>query len=352
MELIQTDFKKGKVLLKITGPEDAWHLSHLVEPGDLLTGKTTRKIKVGSESNPSLVKKTFTLTIQAESVECQEAALRVNGKVIEGPEDVPHGSYHTITLEEGSEYSLEKEHWLNYQRQKLHEASEQTPEYLLCILDREEALLAVSKAHGYHLIARLQGEVIKKNQPTVIKTDFYGEIVKMLTLCAEQYAPAVIIVASPAFYKEELLKRITSQELKKKIVLATCSNVSEAAFNEIIRQPELEQALKASRIRKETLVVEELLKEIKHLNKAAYGWKEVQLAVKAGAVQKLILTYHFLHNKRISESYEELDSLMKQADEQQGEIYLLSSEEEPGRKVDGLGGIAAILRYKIAWKDG
>ena len=42
-----------------------------------------------------------------------------------------------------------------------------------------------------------------------------------------------------------------------------------------------------------------------------------------------------------------LDELMKKTEEMKGKIYLISSDHEGGKKLDGLGGIAAILRYKL-----
>ena len=47
--------------------------------------------------------------------------------------------------------------------------------------------------------------------------------------------------------------------------------------------------------------------------------------------------------------FEELDTLMKTVDGMQGEVHIISSEPESGKTIDGLGGIAAILRYKMEW---
>ncbi|MEK6900965.1 MAG: mRNA surveillance protein Pelota, partial [Nanoarchaeota archaeon] len=65
MDLIRTDFKKGTVILRVTDLDDLWYLSHIIERGDVLTAKTTRKIKLGEGENAKVVKKTLTLTIEA-----------------------------------------------------------------------------------------------------------------------------------------------------------------------------------------------------------------------------------------------------------------------------------------------
>src|SRR3989344_8805013 len=107
MQLISSDFKKGLVKLRVTDKDDLWYLSNLIDQGDLIRGKTTRKIKIGEGENAKSVKKTLTLSIQAEKVELTENSLHVNGKVQEESEDVAKGSYQSITLEEGSEFSIE-----------------------------------------------------------------------------------------------------------------------------------------------------------------------------------------------------------------------------------------------------
>lgn len=346
MQLITSDFKKGLVKLKVNDKDDLWYLSHLIDQGDIIKGKTTRKIKIGEGENAKSVKKTLTLSIKAEKVELTETSLHINGKVTEGTEEVPKDSYQSITLEEASEFSIEKPQWLSYQKQKLQEACEKKYDYLLCLFDREEVLFALTKKFGYEILTTLKGEVQKKAKAVEIKKDFQEEIIKTLEAYAQRYNPSAIILASPAFYKEDLFKKIPASNLKKKIVLATCSDISERSLDEVMRRPELAETLKHSRARQEQILVEELLKEINKNDKAAYGWKEVQEAVNSGSVLKLLLTDDFIKKKRITGNFVEVDQAMKTVDSLQGEIHIISAESDSGKKLNGLGGIAAILRYK------
>src|SRR3989338_655673 len=346
MQLITSDFKKGLVKLKVTDKDDLWYLSHLIDQGDLVRGKTTRKIKIGEGENAKSVKKTLTICIEAETVELTEISLRINGKVQEESEDVAKGSYQSITLEEASEFSLEKRQWLEYQKQKLQEACEKKYDYLLCLFDREEVLFALTKKFGYEILTTLKGEVQKKAKAVEIKKDFQEEIIKTLGSYNDRYKPSAIILASPAFYKEDLFKKIPASDFKKKIVLAACSDISERSLDEVMRRPELAETLKHSRARQEQILFEELLKEINKNDKAAYGWKEVQEAANSGSVQKLLLTDEFVRKKRAAGEFAAVDQGMKTVDSMQGEIHIISSESDGGKKLNGLGGIAAILRYK------
>ncbi len=40
---------------------------------------------------------------------------------------------------------------------------------------------------------------------------------------------------------------------------------------------------------------------------------------------------------------------MKVVDSTKGEIHIVSTEHEGGKKLDGIGGIAGILRYKLSY---
>ena len=192
----------------------------------------------------------------------------------------------------------------------------------------------------------MKGEVQKKAKAVEIKKDFQEEIIKTLETYNDRYKPSAIILASPAFYKEDLYKKIPSSDLKKKIVLATCSDISERSLDEVMRRPELAETLKHSRARQEQILVEELLKEINKSDKAVYGLKEVQEAANSGSILKLLLTDDFIQKKRLSNEFAEVDQCMKTVDSLQGEIHIISAESDAGKKLNGLGGIAGILRYK------
>jgi protein pelota len=349
MKIVRSDFKNGPVKIRIDDLDDLWYLSHIIEVGDTLKGKTTRKIRIGDGDNAKVVKKTLTLTIAAETIELVSAtnSLRVNGKVRDGPDDIPNDSYHTISLENGSECTITKNTWRDYHRRRLHEASEQKFSYLICLSDRQEAIFAITKKFGYEVLLELQGDVVKKREENTAKGNFFDELIKTLKDYDQRYSPQAIILASPAFFKDDIAKKIIDKNIKKKLVLSISSEVSRRAIDEVLKRPELEKTLQNSRAREEQLIVDELLELISKNSKSAYGWNEVSKAVDAGAVQDLLITEKYLNSRKEAKSYQELDEKMKNVDLLKGKIHLLSSELESGKQVDGLGGVAAILRYNL-----
>ena len=349
MQITHKNFNEGKVKLIITDLDDLWSLSHLIEPGDFVKGKTTRKIKIGEGENAKTAKKTYTLTIEAEDIKFSEDgnSLRVNGKINEGPDDIPRESYHAIAIEVGSEISITKPKWLKYQQQKLEEAAEKKLALLICLMDREEAIYVLTKKFGYEVLTKISGEVPKKGRKVEIKKEFQKEIIQTLETYYQRYSPQKIILASPAFYKETIFNNITNKEIRQKIIQVDCSDVSEQAVEEVIRSSSLKEILKDDRARNEQLLVEELLKEIRKEGLAVYGYEEVKESILAGAISVLLITDDFIRKKREQGLFQELDRLMRTVEAVNAKMYVLSSKSDSGKKINGLGGIAGILKYKI-----
>ncbi len=349
MKTIKSDFKKGTVKLRVENADDLWYLSHIIEPRDFVRGKTTRKIRIGDSDNAKSTKKTITLSIEAEQVEFTSSALRVLGKVKEGTDDIPTDSYHSISVEIGHEITIEKPTWLAYQRQKLKEASEEQHKYLVLIFDRDEAIFALTKKSGHQVLVEFKGDVQKKSKKVEVKKDFHQAMIEMLEQYQSRYNPEAIIIASPAFYKDDLFKKLNS-EIKKNVVLAICSSANKRAIDEVLARPEVAKVLKSSRARHELLLMEELLQEIEKENLAVYGWKDVKNAVEAGAVKDFLISDEFIQKRREKNKFTEINEAMKKIDSLNGKIHVLSSNLESGHKLNGLGGVAAILRFKVEWK--
>jgi protein pelota len=305
-----------------------------------------RKLKPTEEAKAE--RKLVFMSIQVEKIDFSANELRVSGKVLEGPEDVPHGSYHTFSVEPGIIVTLTKPEWLAYQLDYLKEAtSAKPPKIIICVFDREEALFAKLTRDGYDMLTTIKGKVAKKAVEEKVKETFYESIVAQLEEYDRRFSLDKIIVASPAFWKEELYKVLKNQQLKQKIIQATCSGVDETAIGEVLKRKETQQALQAERISKEIAMVEDLFLAISRKGNAAYGIKETAQAAEAGAIEHLLVTDKLIQKARAENTFADLDRMMKLADRSKGKVWIISSEHEGGRKLQGLGGIGALLRYKL-----
>lgn len=353
MKVVFSDFKRGEAKLKITNPDDFWYLSQIIDSGDFVKGETLRKLKVGSGENQDIIRKPVFLSIEVEKIDFQKKdsdnSLRIGGIISEGPEDVPKGSHHTFNVEINSTITIIKKKWYDYQIERLNEASsENQPKVLLLVFDREEAYFALATSYGYENLSSLKGNVQKKDyDEKKIEGDFYSEIASQIKDYVERYKIERIVAASPAFWREYLVKQMTDESLKKKLITATCSSVDETAFNEVLKRPEVETALKESRAVEEINLVEELLREIMTGRLAKYGIKEVSASADFGAVRTLLITDSCIKKARDEGKFDEIDKILKKIDSSKGKIKIISSEHSGGKELDGLGGIAAILRYPV-----
>lgn len=350
MELIYKEEKKGIVKIKITSLEDLWYLSQIITPKDIVKARTYRKIKLNpqEERNTKIVKKPFVLEIEVEKVEFHKTLnnLRITGKTTEAIEDIPKGSFHTISAELDSILTITKP-WLSYQKEKLKDALKNTNQkIIICILDRDNAIISILKNYGPEIILELDGDVPKKAYETKELKDFYKEIASELSTIDKKYQPHHIIIASPAFWKEKVINYL-DPALKKKAIATTCYYANKQGIQEVLKKDELKNILKEDRITQETILIENLLKEISKDGKATYGLKQVEQATFQGSVLQLLITYSLIHKTRENNTFDQIDSIMKQVDQQKGEIHIISIEHDAGKKLEGLTGIAAILRFKL-----
>ena len=337
MQIIHQDLKNGDIKVKVTEIEDLWYLSHIIDQKDIVSGRTLRKIKIGKEDERSgnIIKKPAFLSIEVDKVEFNPESdiLRISGLIREGPEDIQKGVFHTINVEANSIITINKPKWLKFQIDKLKEASKGSgSKVLICVMDRDEAYFALLKKYGYEMLSEISGEVEKKYAKENLKEGaFYSDLIKKLQDYNERLNVERIILASPAFWKEDLFKEIQKKDLNlsKKIVLATCNNTGKNGIDEILKRDEVKSVLKQERLIKETNLVEKLLAEISKENLGVYGFNETKEAVDSGAVTILLVTDDLIKKLREKNDYDKLDNLMKDVESKSGEIFIGLSNSFP-----------------------
>jgi protein pelota len=344
MKIIHKNMKDGEIKFRITKLDDIWYLSHMIEPGDLLKGKTERKLEMGEKGKK--VKKTVFLEIKVDKVEYNQNVLRVGGVVTQGPDEVEIGSHHSFAIEEGTIATIVKEKWDRVILDKLDQATKERQDVLICTVDRENATIAVLKAQGYEILTTLKGQVEKKGFKEDVK-DFYAQVVELLQEYISRLKINRIIVGSPSIWKDTFMQRVP-EELNKKIVNATCSTGEKKGVDEVLKRDEVRNLLKEDRVALEVKLVEDLLAEIQKQGKASYGIDDVKEKVNIGAVAILLITDDFLKKQKEENKYKEIDELMQLAEDTKSQIYIIKSSHEGGKKLDGLGGIGAILRYQVS----
>ena len=345
MKILHQDTREGKIKVRIDNLDDLWHLKNMINPEDIVSAITyrreeTQRDKIRSERGE---KKRMRLDIEVEKVEFHEFTdrLRILGVIIEGPQD--HGSYHTLNLTEGDELTIIKE-WKDHELDRLKEAVDRSEEPLITFvaLEEQDATLAIMRQYGVKELAHLSpnrgGKMYDSEKMT--REEFFELIVKKLETIIDPGEPLVIL--GPGFTKEDFFEHCKRNhpELVKNAEVIPAGEGGMTGVNEVIRKGKERDALDGQRMSYENEEVEELLKEIKKDGAYSYGLENVKKAVTIGAVKKLLIL-----DTKVRD--EEGEKLMKKTEELGGEVVVISSTHEGGEKLEALGGLGALLRYKV-----
>ncbi len=346
MKIIHKDLDKGVLKIKADNADDLWHLSHILENGDLLFGKTYRKeMKKGDKiRSEKLERIPVKLEIRVEKVEFSKDVMRLRamGVITQGEEA---GSYHTFNIEEDSTITITKK-WKNYQLDRIERAIKDTltPKILIVCIEEGDADFGIIAQYGVDFPFSVSKSIAGKHEISSRdkdKREFFAETSSKILEIIQKYNLKTVIIAGPGFYKDEFLTYIKEykSELLNNIITENVSTGGRAGVYECIKRGILEKAQKDLRVSLETNVVERLFENILK-NEAVYGINSIQKALDYGAINELLIVDKFL---RINE----FEEITEKSREQRATIHVISSEHDAGKKLEGIGGIGAILRFKI-----
>jgi len=354
LRVASSDFKKGWVKIRVDNADDLWYLKQIIESGDYLSGKTSRRVQITEKKTD---KKIVFLKIVVEKIEfhVHSTTLRVSGKVVEGPEEVELNSYHTFNIKPGSVFKLEKEEWRDYQVKKIREAvlASKQPKAILVSVDAGEAEVALIKNYGVESLPEYRFNLPRKSDASYenAKKEFYKGLIRYLLNLMKSKDVNKVIVGGNFVVVDDFKKSLSVSGLSKEelgsFIVTSISSSGRGGVQELIKRGFVERVIKESRVNKETLLVEEALKRLSRNERVAYGFKEVSRAVSLGAVDTLLVSDSLIQEFRETNKFGELESLMKACERAQGVIEIISSEHEAGKKLKHLTGIIALLRYEV-----
>jgi protein pelota len=332
---------EGEITLLPESLDDLWHLQHLVEPGDLVFAITSRKIQAATDKTrpEKMERRTMRLGLSIEDVEFHIYSnwLRLHGIIKSG---IDLGSYHTLNIEVGTDLSIIKR-WRQDQLQRIQEAvaESERPRVVLALVEEGDATIGVLRQFGVQMAVEISMGS-GKGSGEEYRERFLKEVAASINQVAG--LDAQIILAGPGFTKEDIKKFIDASypELAKRIMMDEATSIGRSGFQEVLRRGTLNSVLEGSRIAHESRLLEDLFKEIAIDGKAAYGKKEVESAANFGAIEYLLVLDEIARHGK-------MDSLMQMVSNARGRVVIFSSEYEPGERLRSIGGVAALLRFKI-----
>jgi protein pelota len=318
--------------------DDLWHLKHLVLPGSLVFATTFRSVESATDKlRPEKVeKRPVRLGVRAEKIEFSEHGirLRITGIIEHG---IDCGAYHTINVETGYEISVIRQ-WRPVDLERIERAKKSSVFGVIHVLTIEEGEAELFRIRQYgpeSVVTMTAGS--GKGGECDNRVAFFDVVTKTI---AEITGP--LVIAGPGFIKDDFLRHAKNRNCPpaERAVVVETRRIGRGAVQDVIGAGTLEKMIGDLQLSREVRLMDEVLLRISREGAVAYGREQVRNAIEYGAVEEVLLADSLLHDT-------ETAPILERAERMQSRIVVLSTEFEPGERLVALGGIAALLRYKL-----
>ena len=337
-EFLEMKGSHGEIRLFAESVDDLWHLSHLIRPGDLVFATTFRSVEVATDKirpeKPE--KKPVRLGIRVEGVAFHQYSdrLRISGVIRHG---VDEGSHHTISLEAGSEVSVIRT-WHRVDLDRIDRAVKATSAGAVHILAVEEgeAELYRIRQYGPELVSTVvQGS--SKGADSGARGLLFERVARLLT-----EVTGTVVIAGPGFVKDEAAKYLKEKipDLADRCITIETRRTGRGAVTEALGKGVLERITGDLQLEREAALLDTFLERMGKGEPVAYGGAEVEEAVGAGAAEQVLVTDEMVRNRKVTD-------LLERAEKTRAKVTVFSSLFDPGQQLAALGGIAAVLRYRL-----
>jgi len=347
LKIIYSDLDHGELKVMPETLDDIWHLYNTIQKGDLVRALTYRTDDSATDKirTKKAGKKKMKLGIRVEEIRFHEFSdrLRIHGVIEEGSQD--KGSYHTfnVTADNQDKISIIKENWKSFELERIKEAVDQSKQglvFFIC-LDDDVATLALLRQSGVQYIADIESHRSGKQYASEnVEKEYYGEIFSLVKQQKSDDTPLVLL--GPGFAKDHLCNfgKEKYPDICSSCMVQSTGNAGLNGIHEAIKSGVIEHIAKENRVIYETKLVETLFEGIKKDGLASYGKEEVAYCLENGAVDHLLILDTLVRTK-------EGENLLRRSQDQQSQFTIINSMHDAGKKLDGIGGIGALLRFHI-----
>jgi len=353
MKILHQNFKKGVVKLKVESLDDLWYLYHLIQAGDRITAKSMRRIKAKSDRLRSGEdeRKPVLLTVEVEKKGWEEGnKVKVHGPITSSSEElVPLGSYHSFNFTPGQQLSIYKNKWGMVEQRLLHEASQNAyrPKVIVVIVERGEAIVAKvlhTRIESVEVHSHISGKYYKTSLDEQ-RVAFYRKIMEVVESMWNEEKSSAIIIAGVGFEKEHFFEYFKQKypSLTKYSILESTGSHGYRGVKEVLKKSSVRKLVSKLNSANEMKLMDELLTHIgKETGLGIYSLPKVKMAIEYKAVKTLMATSNFFAKNR-----DVLEALLIKLRAQKGNFHIINSESEAGKQLDGIGGIGALLHFRV-----
>ncbi len=344
------------MVLKVDRLEDLYWLLSVIEPGDWITMKTTRRVKREGGRADSGERVPMTLTVEVEKVKLDEysSRLRVTGIVRIGPEKFGiQGQHHTLNVDVGSTVKIWKKNWRRSHLEIIRRAVESSTKAKVLLVSMDDEGATVAELDNYnvseimYIRSGISSKRVERGDREGEERRYFSDLAKTIKGLKERLKAEVIVVGGPGFMKDKFFKYVQEKhpEISKGLRITSTSNATMSGVVELVKRGEVDRAVKNLDLTKHMKLIDELFELVaRGSNLVTYGLSEVEMAVNMGAADKVLVCSSLLFNQ---DTRDRVLSILEMAEKTRAEFHIIDSRSEPGEKLESLGGIAAILRYGL-----
>lgn len=357
---------EGSVKLLPEEAEDMWHTYNLVREGDHLTATTFRKVQVDKGTGADTERLKLKLTLEVEGIEfdAEGGVIRVKGRNLTESEHIKLGAYHSLELEMGRAFTLQKAAWDALDMERVRQATDVSLSADLAAVLITEGLAHVCLVGGSTTLvrARVEANLPRKRGAAALGYDkawtrFLEHVFTSVVRHVDFNIVKCLVIAGPGFAKDQFKEYLDEEAVRKdvrplienkdKIVLAAASSAYKHSLKEVLTAPGISSRIKDTKAAREVGALQEFYDMLaSDPSRAFYGPGHVFAAAELGAIQVLLISdslfriNHVAKRKRYAE-------LVEGVREGGGEALVFSAMHVSGEQLNQLSGIAAILRFPL-----
>jgi protein pelota len=288
------------------------------------------------------------------------------------------GQHHTLDLELNRKFRLEKaDGWDSIALEMLKEAcdNDRKAELWAVVLGEGTANICMITEHQTILRQKIEVPVPRKRKGgadghTKGMDKFFFTVLNTLlrqidltpTSTAATAKTLPLLLASPGFVAQAFLQYMKAEAtrttnkpllaLLPSVIIAHSSSAHVHALSDILSSPAITTKLSDTKYARETALMDRF-NTLMRLDdgRAWYGPREVERAVDRGGVGRgggvLMINNALFRAQNVRERRRWVALVDRVRDVEGGEVRVFSSLHESGKRLEGLGGVAAILTYPI-----
>jgi protein pelota len=356
MKLSNINLKEGSFKIVLENEEDVYRLYKFLRLNDIVGGMTSRRIKgdelKGSKSTREMVY--LQLIIEKIHFYGFQELLRVSGPIESATDpSISTNSYHSIDMKLFQEYTVISR---NRNEDEFSELEStligEKLDIVILIIDDENTIFYQLGTHGVRTLSEITANLPRKSsspsQHQEALNEYFNDVAKYLQEVVDEHNFNKKVVGGPGFTFENFIEFLKEfyPSLLKNIHTKNLKSSGYSGILELLKIGLPEQFVGNLQLTEQTKLIDLVLEELSSdTGKITYGEENIKKAVEIGAVETLLVNDSLLHSTL--EMREFIDNISKIVKNYNGTINFINETLPSVEILNGLGGIAALLRYSM-----